>query len=189
MQLLRGVAEAHPEAREVGVDDAIEFGAVSIHVASAERAKPSQVRLDLALRATCVAACGLGHEEPPGDDRAQHLVGQGIDEWIACRRTRDARIDSGPRKCLQRALALFPVHRHQGEDEIRLIELDALGVGPDEDFRDLLLIRLRGEHDDLEEEVCQIMHPVDAFAERVLLQFGEGSLARPAEPVQPVPFL
>ena len=68
------------------------------------------------------------------------------------------------------AAALLPVHRHQREDEVGLVELDALGVDPDEDLGDLFLVGCGAELDDLEPEVAEVVDPVDALLEVVLLR-------------------
>ena len=71
---------------------------------------------------------------------------------------------------LELPAALLPVHGHQRQDEVGLVELDAFGVDPNERSRDLLLIGARSQLDDLEPEVAKITDPVDPLLEQVLPQ-------------------
>ena len=49
------------------------------------------------------------------------------------------------------------------------LSLHALGVDPNEDLGDLLLVGLGAEFDDLEPEVAEVADPVDALLEPILL--------------------
>jgi len=99
----------------------------------------------------------------------KHLIGARLHERVAGARTGHGRVDRSPAECLQLTSALLPMHGHQGQDEVGLIELHALGVDPDEDLRDLLLVGGGTEFYDLKTEIAQITDPVDAFLQLVLL--------------------
>ena len=88
------------------------------------------------------------------------------------------RIDRFAAELLELPTALLPVNRHEREDEVGLVELDAFGVDADEDLRDLLLVAVGAELDDLEAEVAEVADTVDALLERVLVVVGERLVAR-----------
>ena len=62
-----------------------------------------------------------------------------VPPWV----TRSSRV---ARPALQVLTPLVPEHAHQGEDEVRLVEVLALRVDADEDLGDLLLLDLGAKH-------------------------------------------
>ena len=99
---------------------------------------------------------------------AQHLIGAGIEKGILRRWRSSVRLNGASTKCLDLAAPCLPMDRHQGQDEIRLVERDALRIGAHEDVGDLLFVRASVEFDDLKCEVAQVPHAVEPFLETVL---------------------
>ena len=67
------------------------------------------------------------------------------------------------------AAALVPVDRHERQDEVRLLELNAFGVGAHKDVCDLLLVGARVQLEHLEAEIAKIADPVDALLQTIRL--------------------
>ena len=105
----------------------------------------------------------------------------GLGSMNGFRRTRadDRRVDRAAAELLELTAALLPVHRHQGEDEVRLVELHALGVDADEDLGDLLLVGRRAELDHLEAEVAQSWTRSMRSSSRSSSVVATGSSSRP----------
>ena len=96
------------------------------------------------------------------------------------------RVDGGSAELLELPAPLLPVDRHQREDEVGLVELHALGVDPDEDVGDLLLVRaVVLELDHLEAEVPQVVTRsirLEMVLPRRSLSFTPGLLSRRRNP-------
>ena len=122
--------------------------------------------------------------ERDGDADPQQLVRTGVQERVAWARPGHRRVDRGPAERLELPTALFPVHRHQGQDEVGLVELDSLGVDPHENLGDLFLVRRDTQLDDLEPEVPQIADAVDPFLQDVLLSVIKVAAARLGQTLQ-----
>ena len=130
-----------------------------------------------------VTSCS-GSAERDGDADPQQLVRTRVKEWVARAGPGHCRVDCGPAERLELAAALFPVHRHQGQDEVGLVELDSLRVDPHENLGDLLLVRRDPQLDDLEPEVPQIADAVDPFLQDVLLSIIKIAAARLGQTLQ-----
>lgn len=76
------------------------------------------------------------------------------------------------------------MHRHQGEDEVGLVEFDALGIDTNEDLRHLFFVGCARELDDLEAEGLEVMDFVEAIFEQVFVRFAEPTLSHLAEALQ-----
>ena len=74
---------------------------------------------------------------------------------------------------LELASALLPEHAHQRQDEIGLVQRDALGVDPHEDLGYLLLFHRRGELDRLEGVITQVVDPADRLIKLVGFCLGQ----------------
>ena len=121
------------------------------------------------------------------DADPQQLVRTRVQERVARAGPGHCRVDRGPAERLELPAALFPVHRHEGQDEVGLVELDPLGVNPHENLGDLLLVRRDTQFDDLEPEVPQIADPVDTFLQDVLMSVIQVAAARLGQTLQEPP--
>ncbi len=75
---------------------------------------------------------------------AEELVGARLDEVVERGRPALRRGPRCPAEPLELGAPVVPEHRHQREDEVGLVELDALAVDADEDLGDLLLVDVAG---------------------------------------------
>ena len=126
-------------------------------------------------------------QSPPSERKPdagpKELVRARIDEGVLRRRTGHLRIDGLASEFLELTPTLLPVHRHEREDEVRLVELDSFGVGADEDLGNLLLARCHSKLDHLKTKVAQVPNSVDALLKNVLLVVIERLASRLAQPV------
>src|SRR5688572_24303826 len=88
----------------------------------------------------------------------------------------------GTAEVLELLSALVPPDRHEGEDEVGLVERDSLRVDPNEDLGDLLLVDRARELKRREGIALEVVEAVDRLVEMVLLVVID--LSAPAQPFQ-----
>ncbi len=100
----------------------------------------------------------------------QHLVRLRIEKGVPCRRSYDVGVDGVSTERFELETALLPVHGHQRQNEVGLVERDALGVGPDEDIRDLFFVGAGIQLDDLKAKITQVPDAIDSLLQVILLR-------------------